>query len=505
MTKTKIVCTRWEDNEVKNNAMLSNLISLDLDGPVNRINAEFARLPHIAKISYSNLNEKKNTAMYGLSTISGYVTKIIDYIDEYIDDPFYKKLNGPTGVLERLEKIRLDDSKYQVKNTAGIETEKTVYITDPYTHQTKAEVVKEVKNKISIEDMLKTSGVKGSSSIPTFKDLYKEQFDQQSKANPDLKYSEYVDQLIHRADISHSVDAGWLNVVSDVLDIVGIVSIVGIFTGKDFITGEIYTKAERDAALINGIISIGSLAFAGVGLVGSGLKATAVGLGKAVALDMAAGAAGMGAGAVAGALGAPDELRALITIGTAMGAGYGLGKITNKNINKASKGSGANLDNINGFAKGNKNFDDVVDDYARIYADKVKSNKSWEWMDIEGAENLTPKQMKEIRELAKTNGYIPNIQLKPGTNYPDFESSDVIYKVNGNPVIEQLPEDLWLKGDKAQFDYLDSQLPGGVRPKGYTWHHSEISGRMELVEYGIHNSTWHKGGRAPGGWADAKR
>ncbi|WP_343224519.1 HNH endonuclease [Paenibacillus sp. ACRSA] len=35
--------------------------------------------------------------------------------------------------------------------------------------------------------------------------------------------------------------------------------------------------------------------------------------------------------------------------------------------------------------------------------------------------------------------------------------------------------------------------------------HSEINGRMELVPFGIHNSINHKGGRAPGGWAHAKR
>ena len=169
------------------------------------------------------------------------------------------------------------------------------------------------------------------------------------------------------------------------------------------------------------------------------------------------------------------------------------------------EGSGSYLDNLDEFAKGNKNFDDVLDDYAKAYADKVNSNKSWEWMDIKGAENLTPGQMKEIRDLAKTNKYIPEIKIKQGTNFPDFEASDVIYKIDGKATIEYLPEDMWLKSDKVQFYYLDSKLPGGVRPEGYTWHHSEISGRMELVEYGVHNSTWHKGGRAPGGWADAKR
>ena len=64
---------------------------------------------------------------------------------------------------------------------------------------------------------------------------------------------------------------------------------------------------------------------------------------------------------------------------------------------------------------------------------------------------------------------------------------------------------MWPKTDREQFQWLDSQLPNGVRPSGYTWHHSEISGKMELVEFGIHNSTWHKGGRAPGNWAHAPR
>lgn len=47
--------------------------------------------------------------------------------------------------------------------------------------------------------------------------------------------------------------------------------------------------------------------------------------------------------------------------------------------------------------------------------------------------------------------------------------------------------------------------PGVKRPPGTTWHHSEIDGRMELVPFGIHNSINHQGGRAPGGWAHAKR
>lgn len=107
--------------------------------------------------------------------------------------------------------------------------------------------------------------------------------------------------------------------------------------------------------------------------------------------------------------------------------------------------------------------------------------------------------------LRQKRGEIPTINMKQGTKYPDFKEADVIYKVDGKPVIKDLPGSLWTKTDKEQFKWLDSQLPDGIRPEGYTWHHSEVSGKMELVEFGIHNSTWHTGGRAPGNWANAPR
>ncbi|WP_420802072.1 HNH endonuclease [Tumebacillus flagellatus] len=84
--------------------------------------------------------------------------------------------------------------------------------------------------------------------------------------------------------------------------------------------------------------------------------------------------------------------------------------------------------------------------------------------------------------------------MKPGTQYPDFEKAGVIQKV------DELPESMWQSSDSAQFEWLDSRIPGG-RPKGTTWHHSEIPGRMELVPFGVHNITFHKGGRSPGLWA----
>ena len=89
--------------------------------------------------------------------------------------------------------------------------------------------------------------------------------------------------------------------------------------------------------------------------------------------------------------------------------------------------------------------------------------------------------------------------------FPDFVKADVVYRIDGEQVIIHLPEALWKMSDKKQFAWLDAQLPGGKRPQGYVWHHSEIPGRMELVPHGIHHSTYHIGGRAAGGWAAGKR
>ena len=36
--------------------------------------------------------------------------------------------------------------------------------------------------------------------------------------------------------------------------------------------------------------------------------------------------------------------------------------------------------------------------------------------------------------------------------------------------------------------------------EGYTWHHSETPGQMQLIPTGYHNMVTHNGGRSPGMW-----
>ena len=40
------------------------------------------------------------------------------------------------------------------------------------------------------------------------------------------------------------------------------------------------------------------------------------------------------------------------------------------------------------------------------------------------------------------------------------------------------------------------QIMRGLTPEGFTWHHNEIAGRMQLVDFEMHWKTGHTGGRA---------
>jgi hypothetical protein len=124
------------------------------------------------------------------------------------------------------------------------------------------------------------------------------------------------------------------------------------------------------------------------------------------------------------------------------------------------------------------------------YAELVNSNSKWEWVQIG---QLTRTQQSAIRQAAIDRGLIPNVPSKP-TGHPDFNAVPGLVRN-----VQSLPEGLWRLSDRAQFSYLDGIIGG--RPPGYTWHHSELSGRMELIPFGVHRAYGHDGGRAPGMWA----
>ncbi|MBC1436448.1 HNH endonuclease [Listeria rocourtiae] len=163
---------------------------------------------------------------------------------------------------------------------------------------------------------------------------------------------------------------------------------------------------------------------------------------------------------------------------------------------------GPKLKNIDGFIDGSKKFDDVLEDYAKIYKETVESNKPWSWDDtIPGGDSLSASQRRKIKEMAVGKGHIPEIIVHKASGmrygFADFAGAGVVKETL------ELPESLWKLSDKEQFKWLDEQLGGAS--KGMTWHHTEVPGKMELVPFGIHNITPHNGGRTAGMWADAPR
>lgn len=93
--------------------------------------------------------------------------------------------------------------------------------------------------------------------------------------------------------------------------------------------------------------------------------------------------------------------------------------------------------------------------------------------------------------------------------FPVFES---VYEV-------QLPENMYLQSDSVHFSYANAEMFEGIQsnpslitdlylsnadlqqlgqgntPEGYTWHHHEESGVLQLVEEDVHHNTGHTGGR----------
>ncbi|AYV74654.1 hypothetical protein C2H98_02420 [Niallia circulans] len=179
------------------------------------------------------------------------------------------------------------------------------------------------------------------------------------------------------------------------------------------------------------------------------------------------------------------------------------GKGTTKGTDNTSKiVNEANLNNIDEFINGTKKFDDVIDDYVKLYIEKIISNKTWSWnKSLHGGANLTARQKRMIKEKAVTDGLVPDVKVikADGMRYgfADFKSAGLVLET------KQLPERLWLLSDEEQFKWLDNAIGG--RPEGMTWHHTEVPGKMELVPFGIHNITIHNGGRSAGMWADAPR
>ena len=111
----------------------------------------------------------------------------------------------------------------------------------------------------------------------------------------------------------------------------------------------------------------------------------------------------------------------------------------------------------------------------------------------------------------------------------DGDGNDVtgVFPVFDTEYDSYLPENLYQSTDKEQFAYCNEQLKEAVEkdpelakkfspeqieqikngdtPDGYTWHHNEETGKMQLVDSDIHAKTGHTGGKTIWGGGNENR
>ena len=111
----------------------------------------------------------------------------------------------------------------------------------------------------------------------------------------------------------------------------------------------------------------------------------------------------------------------------------------------------------------------------------------------------------------------------------DADGNDVtgVFPVFDSAFDAQLPQDLYQATDKEQFAECNKQLKDAIEkdpelakkftpeqleqirncdtPDGYTWHHNEETGKMQLVDSDIHAKTGHTGGKTIWGGGNENR
>lgn len=143
-----------------------------------------------------------------------------------------------------------------------------------------------------------------------------------------------------------------------------------------------------------------------------------------------------------------------------------------------------------------------LDDYYALLLNKIANNKT-----LDSSTILTQVQQLKNGGLAGTRHKITNI-LFDDQGYPIFLS---VYDV-------KLPQSMYKVNDYEQFKYATNKLSqeiksnqqikkyfsleaqekilAGYKPSGFTWHHSQKDGVLQLVDTKIHQQTSHTGGRA---------
>lgn len=164
--------------------------------------------------------------------------------------------------------------------------------------------------------------------------------------------------------------------------------------------------------------------------------------------------------------------------------------------------------------------------------DESSARSAFEQIEDDNIENVVG-TIENPRQINTINDYLAGLE-HPDCDVPYCEK---VVETNSGEYIEgvfpefeslfdvQLPEELYTASDAKQFkecnrqlkDKIDtdiafkSELPAefveninnGIAPQGYTWHHTEVKGKMQLVDGGIHYICRHTGGKSI--WGEGNR
>lgn len=538
MNSIKINKNKWESNK-PSTYKINQLSYMGFDTSINIVNDKLKNTSYITGFSYSGINNRIRKANELLEQLCYYIGATLDDINDLIDEPFFQSFDNKIGILEKFEKINLN--QYKTKNNLGIKQHSSYSYNDYYTKQnTKVDYSYE-KDKIGFADIFNNSELKGYKGMPSFAEMMKDQYKNEvANNNLDIAYDDYVESLLYRSDIHHTVDRGWLNFLSDALDTVGIVSAVAFFTGENFITGEILTKEERDRAVFDTIVNVTLLATtiltAGTGSIAAvgtkaAIKQTAKNATKALAIDMISGVAGLAAINILDNAGAPKWLSIIAGLGVSFTAGYYGNKkfvdtvpnIKESAIDDLIQQTGLSGDQLSDIMKYSK-----LD--AAELADALKKgdlldiiqgrNIDFNKIDIDDYNNavksgIKPENSRTFENWSKKGGIIEINKDGTTWRYTDIDGNVVYYRdgfpdfysykhPNVDPVSIKIsqPKDNKVDVKKANMaaglgpnsnpPVYDLKKP----PKGYTWHHMEDGKTMILVKKDIHKLFTHKGGQS---------
>jgi toxin YxiD len=179
--------------------------------------------------------------------------------------------------------------------------------------------------------------------------------------------------------------------------------------------------------------------------------------------------------------------------------------------NKALKAVSGGVKKVK--AKGTTVCPTEIPSMAQQYADLVlkSESKTWTWMDIKSSTGDTAKrsQQSKIRKYAIDNFKVPEIPVD-SNKFPDFTGYVALETVlpksfhkNTSDSVQFREADKAVKALRPDYDEATNSFPPDK--KRYTWHHHQgpPDGKMQLVEFGVHNATNHKGGRTT--WATGSR